>query len=262
MPGSRRSAPTGTSGLESRLNEARAWAVTTLGTARFAELNRIGAPRDIATAANVALQVIDTLRRRPGAEPRLTKRAERAVKRSFAEFNNDSLLRYNITAGVFTQFPVPEPSDVVVDSAGRVWFTAGLESSIGRLDPTTGAFELFPVPDDLFPRPITVATDGQIWFTSRFVPQGVGRLNPATRVVTTFLTPTNPGPEDIAASPDGTVWFTQSTRGNIARIDNAGVIAESKAVKGSEPLQITVAPNGDPWYTMLSASKIGTVQLR
>jgi sugar lactone lactonase YvrE len=179
----------------------------------------------------------------------------------FDDFNNDSLWRYNITAGQFTQFPVPEPSDVVVDSAGDVWFIAALEGSIDRLDPTTGVIQAFPVPE-LVPRQITIAADGQIWFTSRFTPQGVGRLDPATGVVTTFPTPSNPGPEGIAASPDGTVWFTQTTTGNIARIDNAGVITEAKIVKGSEPFAITVATNGDPWYTMMAATKIATLHLR
>ena len=92
--------------------------------------------------------------------------------------------------------------------------------------------------------------------------QAVGRLNPATNAVTIFPTPSNPGPQDIAASPDGTVWFTQTTKGNVARIDNAGVITEAKAVKGSQPFGITVAPNGDPWYTMFAANKIATLQLR
>ena len=81
-------------------------------------------------------------------------------------------------------------------------------------------------------------------------------------MVTTFPTPSNPGPEGIAASPDGTVWFTQTTRGNVARIDNGGVITEAKAVKGSETFGITVAPDGNPWFTMMSANKIATVQLR
>ena len=180
----------------------------------------------------------------------------------FTDFNNDSLWRYSITAGQFTQFPVPEPSDAVVDAAGDVWFTAPLDGSIDRLHPATGAVDVFPVPDGLIPRQLTIATDGQIWFTSRFVPQGVGRLDPVTGLVTTFPTPSNPGPEGIAASPDGTIWFTQTTKGNIARIDNAGVITEAKAVRGSEPFGITVAPNGDPWYTMFAASRIAVLQLR
>ncbi len=56
----------------------------------------------------------------------------------FDDFNNDSLWRYNITSGLFTQFPGPEPGDLVVDSVGDVWFTAPLDGSIDRLDPAIG----------------------------------------------------------------------------------------------------------------------------
>jgi virginiamycin B lyase len=178
------------------------------------------------------------------------------------DFNNDSLWRYNITSGQFTQFPVPEPADVAVDSLGRVWFTAPLDGDIDRLDAATGAVTSTAA-GGLIPRELAVATDGQVWFTARFTPQGVGRLNPNTNphVVTTFPL-TNVGPEGIAASPDGSIWFTQTTKGNIARINNAGVSTEAKTVKGSEPFGITVAPNGDPWYTMMSANKIATLQLQ
>ena len=181
----------------------------------------------------------------------------------FTDFNNDSLWRYNITMGQFTQFPLQiQPSDVEIDSAGSAWFTATFDNSVNRLNPATGTVETFAVPDGLSPRSLAIATDGQIWFTSRFTPQGVGRLDPTTGIVTTFPTPSNPGPEGIAASPDGSIWFTQTTKGNIARIDNSGVITEAKTVKGSEPFGITVAPNGDPWYTMMAANKIATLQLR
>ena len=109
------------------------------------------------------------------------------------DFNTDSLWRYNITSGVFTQFSGPEPGDLVVDSVGDVWFTAPLDGSIDRLDPESGDVEVFPV-EGLIPRQITIATDGQIWFTSRFTdPEAVGRLDPDTGVVSTFPTPANAG---------------------------------------------------------------------
>jgi virginiamycin B lyase len=179
----------------------------------------------------------------------------------FTDFNNDSLWRYDVAAGQFTQFPVPEPADVAVNSGGRVWFTAPLAPGIGELNPATGAVTLTPT-DNLIPRQLTIAANGDIWFTARFTPQGVGRLVPATGAVTEFPL-TNVGPEGIAASPDGTVWFTQTTKGNIARIDpDSGVITEGKVVKNSEPFGITVASDNDPWYTMLEANKIATLQLR
>jgi hypothetical protein len=46
-----------------RLGDARAWAVTRLGPATFAALTAVGAARDVASAANAALEVIDTLSR-------------------------------------------------------------------------------------------------------------------------------------------------------------------------------------------------------
>ena len=58
------------------------------------------------------------------------------------------------------------------------------------------------------------------------------------------------------------MWFTQETKGNVATITSTGVITEGKAVKGSEPFGITVATNGDPWYTMPGANKVATLQLR
>ena len=76
----------------------------------------------------------------------------------FTDFNNDSLWRYEIATGVFTQFPVPEPADVAVDALGRVWFTVPLEPAIGRLDPATGGVVLTPTAR--VPRELSVATDG------------------------------------------------------------------------------------------------------
>ena len=139
----------------------------------------------------------------------------------FTDFNNDSLWRYDITPGNSPSSPSIQPSDVAVDSLGRVWFTAPFDDTVNQLDPATGTVVSFQIREGSSRGRLAIATDGQIWFTSRFVPQGVGRLDPTTGVVTTFPTPSNPGPEDIAASPDGSIWFTQTTKGNIARINNA-----------------------------------------
>jgi streptogramin lyase len=179
----------------------------------------------------------------------------------FADFNNRSVWRYDIPTEAFSEFPAPNtvPLDVAVAENGIVWFTDA-NGQIGRLDPDTG--DITEIDVDGFPREINIASDGAVWFTERFTPQAVGRLDPDTNNVTLF--PADGGPVDIApAGPDGSMWFTRTTGGNIARISPAGVItATSKVVRGSEPFGITVAPNGDPWFTMLSADKIATLQLR
>jgi virginiamycin B lyase len=184
------------------------------------------------------------------------------------DFNNDVVWRYVISTGQFTSFPASDPSDVAVDTAGSAWFTepgdvnAPGTSTVGRIDPVSGAVTRTATTDGsttVAPRAITVATDGQVWFTARFTPQAVGRLNPATGLVSLFPRDAE-GPSGIAASPDGTLWFTQETKGNIANIRNDGVITEAKVVKDSSPAGITVDGNGNPWYTMRSANKIGTLQ--
>jgi len=181
------------------------------------------------------------------------------------DFNNDVVWRLRLADGQFTSFPVTDPGDVAVDAAGNAWFTqpgdvnAPGTSAIGRIDAATGA--VTRTTTTVAPRSVAVAADGQVWFTARFTPQAVGRLNPSTGAVTLFPL-TDVGPAGIAASLDGGVWFTQETKGNAARITNDGVITEGKAVKGSGPFEITVAPDGSPWYTLMSANKVATLQLR
>jgi streptogramin lyase len=220
---------------------------------------------------NVATQSFETPVQMPNTSALGGELAISATDVWITDFNNDVVWRYNISNGQFTSSPVSDPADVAVDVAGNAWFAqpgdvnAPGSSNIGRIDAATGAVTMTPTTDGsttVAPRSVTVASDGQVWFTARFTPQAVGRLNPATNAVTIFPTPSNPGPQDVAASPDGPVWFTQITKGSIARIDNAGVITEAKVVKGSQPFGITVAPNGDPWYTMFAASKVATLQLR
>jgi virginiamycin B lyase len=176
-----------------------------------------------------------------------------------ADFNNAVIHRYNVQTGVFSEFATTSPTyDVAVAPNGIVWFTEG-DGRIGRLDPATGVVTEIDV--DGFPRQINIASDGAVWFTERFS-QAVGRLNPDTNNVTLFSA--DGGPEDIApAGPDGSMWFTRTTGGNIARISPTGEItATSKVAKGSAPFGITVAPDGNPWFTMLDADKIAILQLR
>src|SRR3954463_15505770 len=175
-----------------------------------------------------------------------------------SDFNNAVMHRYNVVTGVFTSFPIPAPSlDVTVDHpSGTVWFTQ-VDSRIGRLNPATGAVTEISLANDV--REINIASDGAVWFTELFSSQ-VGRITPATNAVALFAV--DGGPEDIAAAAGGAMWFTRTTTGDIEEISAAGVIInQSKAVKGTEPTGITVAPDGSPWFTMLAADKIATLQL-
>ena len=180
-----------------------------------------------------------------------------------ADFNNHSVWRYDIPTDTFTSFdattaesPGATPLHVAVDQAGLVWYTDA-NGFIGRLDPATGVVTTTAV--EGFPRQITIAADGTVWFSERFS-QAVGRLDPATGAVVLF--PLDGGPEGIAPAADGSVWVTRTTAGNIVRITPAGaVLDQTRTLKGSEPFGITVAADGDPWFAMSRADKIGRLNL-
>jgi streptogramin lyase len=175
----------------------------------------------------------------------------------YTDFNNDSLWRYDVPSGQFTEFPVPpagaDPLDVAVDANGTVWFTGG--GAIGRLDPADGTFTETPVTGD--PRFIAIASDGKVWFTDRFNHR-VGYLDPSTNQVTQFgtLTP-EAGPQDIAAANDGSMWFAQARVGNVARITPDGTITEAGRIVKDDPnsglesaFGITFLPEDQSvWYT-------------
>jgi virginiamycin B lyase len=189
----------------------------------------------------------------------------------YTDFNNDSLWRYDVPSGQFTQFEVPtpgaDPLDVAVAPDGTVWFSGS--GAIRSLDPQSGAFTETPVTGSS-PRHIAIASDGKVWFTDRFN-HNVGYLDPSSDVVEVFptLTP-NAGPQDIAAANDGSMWFTQARVGNVARITPDGVITEEgKAVKddpnsGQESaFGITIFPeNQSVWYTLPANNKIARLTPR
>ena len=218
---------------------------------------------------NVATQAFESPVPMPNSTALGGTAAASATDVWITDFNNDMVWRFHLADGQFTSFPVSDPGDVAVDEAGNAWFTqpgdvnAPGTSLIGRIDAVTGAVTTIATTDGattVAPRDLTVTADA-VWFTARFTPQAIGRLDRSNSLVTLFPV-ANTGPSGIAAAPDGVVWFTQETKGNVASITSTGVITEGKAVKGSEAFGITVAANGDPWYTMPGANKVATLQLR
>jgi streptogramin lyase len=186
----------------------------------------------------------------------------------YTDHNNNSLWRYDVNSGTFTQYPVPTPGanpfDVVVDDNGIVWFTEFHGGKIGRLDPASGTtITETLVPNNGGPQHIAIASDGKVWFTERFNHR-VGYLDPSNNnQVTQFDTLTlNAGPAEIAAADDGIVWFTQTRVGNVARITPNGTITEvGKTVKANSGLDlsfgITMGPDGQSvWYTKPEDNKI------
>jgi virginiamycin B lyase len=75
----------------------------------------------------------------------------------------------------FTEWTVPtkgsHPHDPLAAADGSIWYTGQMASTLGRLDPKTGAFKEYRTKTpDSGPHGLVADEDGNIWFTANTQP--------------------------------------------------------------------------------------------
>lgn len=142
----------------------------------------------------------------------------------FTEARADKLGRIS-PAGTITelQIPVPGfPTEITEGREGNLWFTD--PTRIVRVTPA-GVFTAFPVPVHTFPPtslsgPITVAPDGNLWFTEG-LDNRISRITPSGAITNYYVPPVRifeASPDGIAAEANGDLWFTESNGDVIGRL--------------------------------------------
>jgi len=121
------------------------------------------------------------------------------------------------------------PHTIRVDDRGIVWFTLTGSEQVGRLDPTTGKFNIVNLPTHT-PGGIAGTTqpygidihpiDGTVWYGRLFADK-IGRIKPDTLEVAEFDSPV-PGPRRMHFDRAGVLWVTGYSEGQLARIDVDG----------------------------------------
>ena len=146
---------------------------------------------------------------------------------------------------------------LAIDSSGNIWFPMFSTDTLGMFNPTTHTFTQWTVPTpDSGPWDIDIDHNGNIWFTEHYVNQ-IGEFNPATQTFTEVATPTaDSQPYGITVDSENNIWFTENNPSValIAEYTSAGQLQEFKirnSLPGSRltPHLITVAPNGNIWWT-------------
>jgi streptogramin lyase len=160
--------------------------------------------------------------------------------------------------------PGNQPIFLVLDDAGKLWFTTPNNSMIGEFDPTSGQFVgQWPVTAGTGPWNLTIA-DGKLWYTEYYV-SAIGEFDPASHTHQDFQTPSaNSFPYGITAS-GGRIWFTE----NNSSVDRIGVLDTTKGNAISEypivqptsgtPHLITVDSSGHPWWSEGWSNTIATL---
>jgi streptogramin lyase len=136
------------------------------------------------------------------------------------------------TKVIITEFDMPrrdgEPHDAVMDSEGMIWYADFVAPIIGRLDPHTGEYKEWPLPEIKpgFPQgSLGVALDpkGNPWIGRAFQ-GGVATMDKKTEKVTSYRIPKEFDNEYvrntfIAVGKDGTVCFDDPFNRNIFILD-------------------------------------------
>src|SRR5262249_30316372 len=138
-------------------------------------------------------------------------------------------------------------------------------NQIGKIDPTTGAINEYPVTACAAPcsGPLFIAAgpDGNLWFTEVSNSQ-IGRITPAGVVTGEFPTPTaGAAPHGITAGPDGNMWFTEELGNAIGRITTAGVFTGEFSVTTPDAAipRITPGLDGNLWFAEFAPDQIGRI---
>jgi virginiamycin B lyase len=104
------------------------------------------------------------------------------------------------------------------DTNGVLWFT-GQNGVYGRLDPATGAMQVFDAPRGRGPYGITTTPSGQIYYAS-LAGNHIARIDTTTGAATVLEPPTpNQGARRVWSDSKGTIWVSEYNAGKLGRYD-------------------------------------------
>lgn len=154
------------------------------------------------------------------------------------------------------------------DAQGNLWFPMPMSNSLGELNLSSNTFSQWAVPTaGAGPWDIAIDHNGMIWFTEHYTNQ-IGEFNPSSHTFTEIATPaSNSQPYGIVADGNNNVWFTEnnSAVGLIGEYTAGGTLNEykirSSPVSGLTPHLITVAPNGNIWWSEGWVGMIGELNI-
>jgi virginiamycin B lyase len=150
------------------------------------------------------------------------------------------------------------------DKDGNVWYAdRSVPNRIGRVDPRTGEFKDFMMPDaKADPHGITVDADGHVWWAET-IGFHLGRLDPKTGSMIRYPMDSTGKQKGRGHSPvvdaKQNVWFTVIGGDMLGRWDRAtGKSTVWKVpTQGAAPYGIDLDRDGNVWFTEFRRGKIG-----
>ncbi|TKB43425.1 Vgb family protein [Thalassotalea mangrovi] len=154
------------------------------------------------------------------------------------------------------------PRDPALDSRGKVWFCGQSGNYIASLDPNSGKFRKYSLPDGTYPHNLIIDTQDFIWYAGNRNSH-IGRINPANGDIERIDMPAkNPiDPHTLVFDSIGNIWFTAQWGNKIGFLD-----VESRQVKlldsplpQSRPYGIKIDGDNNPWIVLFGTNQLARV---
>ena len=152
------------------------------------------------------------------------------------------------------------PHGVIVGPDGAPWITDSGQNAIVRVDPSTRAVRVWPLPADTGYANLNTATfdrKGRLWFTGQ---SGFyGRLDPATGVIDVWQAPRGRGPYGITTTPSGDVYYASLAGSHITRIDTDSGVATviEPPTKDQGARRVWSDSRGRIWVSYWNTGQVG-----
>lgn len=175
----------------------------------------------------------------------------------------NAILRVDPATKDVRAWPLPDPSrpanlnTAAFDRHGRLWFT-GQNGIYGRLDPRTGAMQVFDDPDGRGPYGIAATPSGEIYYAS-LAGSHIARVDLETGRKERIDPPTpNQGARRVWADGKGRIWVSEWNAGQVSVFDPASKAWRAWKLPGSRPraYAVYVDERGTVWLTDFGANAI------
>lgn len=143
------------------------------------------------------------------------------------------------------------------DRRGRLWFT-GQSGWYGRLDPASGAVDVWRAPRGHGPYGIATTPSGEVWYAS-LAGNHIARIDVKTGAATPFDPPTpRQGARRIWSDSKGRLWVSYWHTGQVGRYDPAAGIWKEWQLPGANPraYSVWVDEADRVWLTEWSSNAI------
>ncbi len=156
------------------------------------------------------------------------------------EGGTNSIVRVDPGTREVKRWPLPEARGYVnlntlaFDGRGRVWFT-GQSGVYGRLDPKTGAMQVWDAPRGRGPYGIAATPRGDVYYAS-LAGSYIARVDLDTGAPTVLEPPTkNQGARRVWSDSKGRIWVSEWNSGNVSCYDPAARTWRTWKLPGGRP---------------------------